>query len=615
MKARPITASTAKALELATALLGADKLDQCEQTLLGALRKAPRDVELLFRLAKLLQRRKDWERGEYFARQAATLAPRDAEVLELHGRFLLVLRRFDEAIKVFQAAIAADPKTLESYDGLSNARLFKDDIPGAIGALESALTASPTSEEVWGALASLHMQLGRVDLALQTVERALTILPHSVLRLSQRCFTTNYLPTLTPEFRFECHKRFGDAVAAIMYPPAPFELDRNPDRVLRVGYLSPDLNSHSVANFIEQPLRHHDRAQVHVVGLFTGRKSDETTALLRGLCDEWHDLAKVPSEKLHTRIRELKIDVLVELSGHTADHRLYSLARRAAPVQITYLGYPNTTGIHTIDIRMVDEHSDPRGSERFATEELARIPDCAWCYQPLPESPDVQPAPSMREPSPGEPRPPITFGSFNMALKLSDPLVAMWSRVLLAVPGSKMLLKCDLRLSGIRRHVLDTFERNGIGPDRIELATMVKNVGEHLAMYHRVDVALDTFPYNGTTTTCEALWMGVPVVTRVGDVHASRVGLSLLTNVGLADLCAHSDEDFIARAVALASDPQRLASLRGTLRERMRASPICDGPGFGRKLEAIYRDAWRRWCHTGSARHAPGAHAPGAHAS
>ncbi len=600
MSNRAVTSSVAKALEQATALLAADRLDECEQTLLAALRKNPREVELLFRLARLLQRRKQWERGLYFIEQAAALLPRDAEVQELRGRFLLVMRRFDEARAAFNAAIASDPKLLLAYDGLSNACLFKDDIPAAVQALEAGAKAVPTSEEIWGALASLHMSLGRVDRALESIERALHIIPDGLTRLSHRCIAMNYMPGIDPQTVAAAHRRFGDAVAAVMNPPEPFTLDRNPDRRLRIGYLSPDFNSHSVANFIEQPLRHHNRERVHIVGLFTGRKNDDTTTLLRGLCDEWHELQSVPSQQLHAKLRDLKLDVLVELSGQTADHRLYALARRAAPVQITYLGYPNTTGIHTMDLRLVDERSDPPTSDALATEDLVRIPDCAWCYQPLAESPDVLPPPSVR--TPGEP---FTFGSFNMALKLSTPLINMWAKAMHAIPGSRMLLKCDLRLSGIRRHVTDTFAAAGIPADRLILAEMTKSVAEHLGTYHRVDVALDTFPYNGTTTTCEALWMGVPVVTLAGAVHASRVGCSLLGTVGLDELVAQDETQFVNIATRLHADPQRLTELRAGLRARVAASPLCDGAGFAAKLETIYHEAWRRWCDTGTARRSP----------
>jgi protein O-GlcNAc transferase len=594
---RAVTTAAGKALELATSHLVAERLEECERVLMAALRKSPHEVELLFRLAKLLQRQKQWDRGLYFIDQAVAIAPKDAEAQELRGRFLLVLRRFDEAKLAFTAAIENDPKLLTAYDGLSNAWLFKDDIPAAVATLEAGIKAVPSSEEVWGTLASLHLTLGRVDLALETIDRALAVMPDALTRLSHRCIAMNYMPGLDPAQVAAAHRRFGDAVAAVMTPPASFDIDRSPGRRLRIGYLSPDLNSHSVANFIEQPLRHHDRHDFEIVGLFTGRKADDTTTLLRGLCDEWHDVTKVPQQQLHAKIRELTIDVLVELSGHTADHRLYSLARRAAPVQISYLGYPNTTGIHTMDLRLVDALSDPSGVEALATEQLARIPDCAWCYQPLAESPDVQSPPSVR--TPGEP---FTFGSFNMALKLSTPLIRMWSRVLAAAPGARMLLKCDLRLSGLKRHVLETFESAGIASDRILLAEMTKSVTEHLGAYHRVDVALDTFPYNGTTTTCEAMWMGVPVVTLVGQVHASRVGLSLMSNAGLPELAATTEEEFVAIALGLYHDRERLAMLRTTLRDRMARSPICDGPGFARKLEAIYRSAWAQWCATGSAR-------------
>jgi len=289
-------------------------------------------------------------------------------------------------------------------------------------------------------------------------------------------------------------------------------------------------------------------------------------------------------------VRNDAIDVLFVLDGPTQLNRCLGRARRPAPVQVAWLGYPETTGIGAIEYRISDPITDPPGNEAFSAEALLRLPDGFHCYEPPIDAPPVEPAPSSGSGY-------VTFGSFNTVAKANSKVIEQWQRILAAVPRSRLIIKAqsladpDTRATCIERLVAE-----GIPADRLECTSGTRTRAEHLAAYHRVDIALDTFPYNGTTTTCEALWMGVPVVTLSGERHAGRVSASLLTQMDLEDLVAHVPDEYVATAIALASDPSRLSALRASMRERMRASSLMDAKSLTRNLEQAYRSAWRRWC-------------------
>jgi predicted O-linked N-acetylglucosamine transferase (SPINDLY family) len=342
----------------------------------------------------------------------------------------------------------------------------------------------------------------------------------------------------------------------------------------------------------------HDPAQAQVFCYSAVTNADAITEELKGLAPKWRDVARISDQEIESYVRGDQIDILVDLAGHTSGSRVFALSRRIAPVQISYLGYPNTTGIPAIDYRIVDSLTDPQGAEQFYTEKLIRLDPCFLCYQPpAADLPDVKAPPSAVGAR-------ITFGSFNSAQKLVEPVVAAWSALLKEIPGSRLLLKSFAFDSApTRRDFLKHFEQQGIAADRIEIRGSAESRADHLAAYHDVDIALDTFPYCGTTTTCEALLMGVPVVTLEGRTHAGRVGVSLLTNIGLPELIATSIDDYLQKAVSLARDPARIAALRPTLRDRLLRSPLCDAPKFMRRLESAYREAWRHWCRDNPATH------------
>jgi predicted O-linked N-acetylglucosamine transferase (SPINDLY family) len=377
-------------------------------------------------------------------------------------------------------------------------------------------------------------------------------------------------------------------------PPAEAALvyanTRDPERRVRVGYLSPDFWSHPVARFIEPILMHHDRRTFEVWCYNAHEPADAVTLRLRGLAERWVDCAALTDEALAARIRADGIDVLVDLAGHTAGNRLLAVARRPAPVTATYLGYPTTTGIEAIRYRITDAHVDPADEPSNNVETPLRLPQSYYCYAEVEETREAAPLPAKLT---GR----VTFGCFNSSVKWSDEALRLWARVLEAIGGSTLLLKAkDLGKPAIAKRVLERFEQLGVDTRRIVLQGWEASRSDHFAVYDRVDIAVDTYPYNGATTTCEALSMGVPVVTLEGPTHASRMGASVLAAAGFPEWIAPTPERYVEICAALAGDLDGLQATRSSLRERLRASPLMDGARFTADLERLYREMWRSWC-------------------
>jgi predicted O-linked N-acetylglucosamine transferase (SPINDLY family) len=399
----------------------------------------------------------------------------------------------------------------------------------------------------------------------------------------------NYDPAQTPETLLDAHRAFERTLPPVP-APAPHANARDLERPLRVGYVSADFCAHPVGYFILPVLAAHDRARV-AVHCFSGRLvEDDVSARLRGHAAAWRSTVGVDDAALAAQIRADGIDILVDLGGHTAGNRLGAFARKPAPIQVTWLGYPATTGLRAIDYRLSDAFADPADADRQSVEALVRLPGGFHCYVPADAAPDVAPAPARAQGV-------VTFGSFNNLSKVNARVIAAWGRVLAAVAGSRLLVKArPLADPDTRARYQALFAQAGVAPERVSLIATATSWRDHMAQYGQVDIALDTFPYNGTTTTCDALWMGVPVITLRGDRHAGRVGVSLLSHVGLPELIADTLDDYVAKAAALAGDLDRLAALRTGLRPRLVAAPIGDPQRFTRALEDAYREMWRRWC-------------------
>jgi len=516
-------------------------------------------------------------------RQSVQLVPAFAPAWLNLGVACLENKDRGEAIHAFRQAIALEPARPEAHNILGVALLACGQIQSARAAFTAALRLDPRHAPALDNLGRLAKSAGLLDEAVRHFRAALAVKPnpdsHSNLLLA-----LNYLPDLAPAEVFAEHRRWHRLYAAPLAPAAPLPQKSPPaDRRLRIGYVSPDFCHHAVAYFIAPVLAAHDRTRVEIFCYLNLPAPDRVTERLRSLAEHWRDITRMDDDTAAAQIRADGLDLLVDLAGHTAGHRLLLFARRPAPVQATWIGYPNTTGLDAIDCRLTDAICDPPGeTDSFYSEKLVRLPANFSCYEPDPTAPEVNPLPA---PAPGA----VTFGCFNNFAKVTPEVIALWTRLLCALPKSRLLLKSrGLGDSSVAERVLSAFAAAGVAPDRVTLNGQELSVADHLGLYHGVDIALDPFPYNGTTTTCEALWMGVPVITLAGHCHAARVGASLLTHTGLGEWIAPSPDAYLSLAVAAANDLPRLTKLRQALREQVRRSPLCDAVTFTRTLEAVF---------------------------
>jgi len=389
-----------------------------------------------------------------------------------------------------------------------------------------------------------------------------------------------HLPDITPEQLLAEHQNWWNLHGKPIVPQQ--HQRRTPHKPLRVGFVSPDLRNHAVAIFIAPLFEHHDKTNFHFTAYSEAAAEDEVSAKLKSWVQLWRPIRGHRDDLVAQQIAADQIDILIDLAGHTSNNRAPLFTQKPAPIQISYLGYPCTTGLPTIDYRITDAQADPPGlTEPHYTEKLLRLPRCAWCFRPIDDSPDVNDLPALTA---GH----ITFGSFNNFAKANDAVLAAWAAVLNRVPNSRLILKSNgLAEPTVQSHIHQIFGRHNISPDRLTMLDKNPDIAQHLARYHDIDIALDTFPYNGTTTTCEALWMGIPVICIAGNKHMSRVGVSLLHAIGLDDLIARDTTHFTEIAADLANDLPRLADLRRTLRARMLQSALRDETAFTRDFESL----------------------------
>lgn len=513
-----------------------------------------------------------------------TNATRPAVGSRVQAVFTLVSRqRWEAALAAGEELVARFPTSPDAWNVLGLAAAGSGELSVAAQLYGKALALEPAFIEAENNLGIVLAGLGRVEEGIAAFHRALRRRPDYLAALDNLLLASHCSSVMPAADVAALHRAWGRLVERQVAPLAIREGARGDRDRIHVGYVSADFKRHSVAWFLEPVLARHDRDRFHVTAYASVPAPDAVTARLRGHADIWRDVAGMGDGKLARLIATDGIDVLVDLSGHTLGHRLVALAHRPARVQVTWLGYPATTGLSRVDHRITDEVADPEGmTEAFHTEKLVRLPEGFLCYGAPAGVPAIVPPPSVA-------RGHVTFGCFNDLAKVGEPVLAAWARLLDEVPGSRLLLKArGLGDAAGRARLVAAFTTRGIAAERIECVGFRSTLNEHLAAYEQVDVALDTFPYNGTTTTCEALWMGVPVVTIAGASHAARVGASLLAGLGLAQLVANDPADYVARAVALAGDAARLAELRGGMRARLASSPLLDAVSFTRQLEAAY---------------------------
>ncbi|KAM0939792.1 putative protein O-GlcNAc transferase [Dioscorea sansibarensis] len=500
----------------------------------------------------------------------------------------------DKAVECYQMALSIKPNFSQSLNNLGVVYTVQGKMDAAASMIEKAIIANPTYAEAYNNLGVLYRDAGNISLAIEAYERCLHIDPDSRNAGQNRLLAMNYINEGADDKLFEAHREWGRRFMKLYPQYANWDNTKVKERPLIIGYVSPDYFTHSVSYFIEAPLLYHDYTRYKVVVYSAVVKADAKTHKFRdrvlkkgGL---WREIYGIDEKKVACMIRDDKVDILVELTGHTANNRLGMMACRPAPVQATWIGYPNTTGLPTIDYRITDSLADPPNTRQKNVEELVRLPECFLCYTPSPEAGPVAPTPALANGF-------ITFGSFNNLAKITPKVLQVWAKILCAVPNSRLVVKCKpFCCDSVRQRFLSTLEQLGLEPLRVDLLPLILLNHDHMQAYSLMDISLDTFPYAGTTTTCESLYMGVPCVTMAGVVHAHNVGVSLLTKVGLDRLVAHTEDDYVRLAIQLASDIRALSELRMTLRELMLRSPVCNGAKFVHGLEATYRKLWHRYC-------------------
>jgi protein O-GlcNAc transferase len=451
--------------------------------------------------------------------------------------------------------------------------------------LEQALILEPENTDLLGNLAAVRQDQGRLPDAVALYQRAVDANPTSNVAHSNLLMSLNYRSD-SPSELLHAHQKWANGL-----PSDQSKFPRRQENVgavqdnprIKIGYVSGDFRSHSVAYFLEPILEHHDKKKFEIYCYASMDNPDSMTARMAALADHWRYIYAMTDAQLSSRIEEDSVDILVDLSGHTAHNRLSAFAQKMAPVQISWLGYPNTTGLKAIDFRFTDAVADPPGSEAHHSEKLLRLPCGFLCYRAPENAPPIAPSPYMKNRY-------ITFGSFNNAAKITPKVIKAWSSVMHKTPNSRLYLKArPFADSDVCADFLDQFSQRGIDQSRLELTGRTDSLVDHLTRYREIDIALDTFPYNGTTTTCEAMWMGVPIVTLCGNRHAGRVGASLLSRVGLENCVARGRDEYIKMAVALAENHDYLSRLRNELRDVMKNSPLCDAHLVTSKIENAYR--------------------------
>jgi protein O-GlcNAc transferase len=571
---------------------------EAEAALRSALAQSPTDAEANRDLGMLLFSRGEVAGAIPHLRRAVETAPSKPGFWYELAMVLACADEFREALEALDRSLALAPGAFQSYLLKAQVCLRTSEPQRAVEAADQGLGIAPDNPDLMytGALALKAM--GMVDESAQVAEQLAAAHLDNPDYLLLAAWQATYSRLGEPIGIRNVLERRG----RLLTPPGSADIrlpnSPNPDRRLRVGFLCQDIRRDSpIARFIAAPLLHLNQWEFEVRGYLTEPTYAHMTERLKHAVDGpgggWVDVSGMNDDALLARIRADGIDIIVDVAGNTMGHRQSVLARRAAPVQVTCIGDPRTTGNPAMDYRVVDDFTDPSSnpdSDRYCTERLARLPRCFLCYEPHDDAGPFRP--------PIDPtRGPVTFGSFNVADKTGPSVVELWAKILGRVEGSRLLLKAaSYRPAGVRERYLALFQGHGVDPSRVEILAEYSTMPEHFRTYSRIDIALDTFPYAGTTTTCDALWAGVPVVTLAGSWHVARVGVSLMNAVGLPELVGRDPEHYVQIAADLAADRVRLADLHRTLRQRMAGSVLLDAPAYGKRLGDAYRAMWREWC-------------------
>ena len=577
---------------LGTALEDWGRLEEAGVCYAQAARQAPGFVAALYNLAKLLQRLGRVEDARFYYERALTIHPAHLKSLNNLGSLLRDLKRTDKALDCYRRALAINPNQPEALTNLGNLLLGLGQLDEAFDCQQRAARLQPGNPEILSNLGNALQHLGRIDEALEIYRQALTIKPDDASIYGKLLFALNYHPDQSAEQIFsvyqEFDRRFGEPHRANRRPPAN---DRDSERRLRIGYVSPDFRTHSTRHFLEPLLANHDRERFELVAYAELTQDDAMTSVYRRLVDRWIPTSSLSDDVLAERIRADGIDILVDLAGHTAGNRLGVFARRPAPVSVTWMGYGYTTGLSAIDYFLTDAIMAPPGSEHLFAECLWRLEPPTGIYRPAPGMGEVGSLPALKHGF-------LTFGTLTRHVRLNHHVIRVWSEILRRLPGSRLVIDSkDFATETMQQRLAEHFTAHGIDRERL-------SIGYHSPPWdvlRGMDIGLDCFPHNSGTTLVESLYMGVPFITLAARPSVGRAGNTTLAAVGHPEWIATTEAEYVDKAVDLASDLERLASIRASLRAEFEASPWRDEVGFAQRVEQAYRQMWQYWCESAAA--------------
>ena len=543
-------------------------------------------VDAWANLARLYRETGNYERAEVTARKALQLNGRHFNALNNLGSILLDTNRASEAVDQFVAALKIKSTSTVAVN-LGNALQKCGRLHEAGSAFERALELDQNNANAWNSAGNYFQLLAQIDRALNCFHTAYQLDPMHVGAGTNYLFCVNLTESISRADAFSAHTTWGRQLARREVPPVP-RRDRRSDRLLRVGYLSPDFRKHPLATFVRPMFAAHNREHFHITGYSDCPIPDAVTQKIEESVDVWKPIHGMDDKRVWDMIRSDEIDILVDLAGHTANNRLTMFAHRAAPVQVSMLGYLNTTGLAEMDYVVSDAIRDPSADDGFYTETVIRLPHGGCCWEPPAGCPEPVPPPFTKN---GH----ITFGSTHRPNKLTQETLQLWSRVMQSVDDARLLLfhNCLTDRTEMQGHLCDLMTAAGIDLDRVNIAW--DDSGEYLPAYHEIDILLEAVPWSSGTTALDALWMGVPLPTIFGHIPTGRPTASVLHRMGLNDLIAHTCDEYIEIIKALADEPDRLVELRSELRRRMQET-VCDADSFVRDLETAYRQMWKVWC-------------------
>ncbi|RNC82991.1 MAG: tetratricopeptide repeat protein [Balneola sp.] len=555
------------------------------------IRLNPQNAEAYFRLGTLFSEAGRLDDSVFCYKKAFYLKPGDVRVLNNLTDVLNRQQKYEEAEVMARKTLELSPNLIEAHGNLGNVYKNQGNYEKAIAHFKEALTLDPKQAKVLYHLGAALLFSNRHKDAAEHLRRAVEIDPEFYQPHSSLVYALNYIEEPSQHEIFEEHKQWGLQHSVGVQEEGWPWVERVPDKKLRVGFVSPDFKAHVVALFIQQLFKNYDKNQFEFYGYAEVEKPDGYTSSFMKLLDGWRSTIGVSDQEVYRTIKSDCIDILIDLAGHTAGNRLKIFSMKPAPVQASYLGYINTTGLQEIDYRFCDAYVNPPETQQYYTEQLVHLPNSFTCYEPINPSPLVEETPGLTNGY-------ITFGCFNNTNKLTPSTIRVWSELLKRLPSAKLLLKSShLNDQLTIERFKSQFLKQGVNEEQL-LFEGSSEIYDYLATYNKIDIALDPFPHNGGTTSHDLLWMGVPMISLEGNQYVSRFGVSILHNIGYPEWIASNEKEYINKAIALASDVDLLNTIRLGLREKMKVSPLCDGVQFSRNFEHVLRSLWKEFCKT-----------------